>query len=221
MNITKNINLIVNKISIIKNKLFSPKYLLYTNVTISISLSATGDVLEQYYEILKGEWDKWSINRTKNMAISGMSIGIVCHYWYKYLDAKLPGRTINIVLKKVFIDQLVCSPLCITMFFLTLGLLEKSNWSDLKNEIIKKAYRLYIAEWIIWPPAQIFNFYFLPTRYRVLYDNTISLGYDVYTSHVKHDNLMYNSKNNPTLEDDFQFQCMTRMQDKTDSEVFE
>ncbi|XP_043796031.1 mpv17-like protein 2 [Apis laboriosa] len=195
MNITKNINLIVNKISIIKNKLFSPKYLLYTNVTISISLSATGDVLEQYYEILKGEWDKWSINRTKNMAISGMSIGIVCHYWYKYLDAKLPGRTINIVLKKVFIDQLVCSPLCITMFFLTLGLLEKSNWSDLKNEIIKKAYRLYIAEWIIWPPAQIFNFYFLPSKYRVLYDNTISLGYDVYTSHVKHDNLMYNSKN--------------------------
>lgn len=124
-----------------------------------------------------------------------MSIGIVCHYWYKYLDAKLPGRTINIVLKKVFIDQLVCSPLCILMFFLTLGLLEKSNWSDLKNEIIKKAYRLYIAEWVIWPPAQIFNFYFLPTRYRVLYDNTISLGYDVYTSHVKYDNLMYNSKN--------------------------
>lgn len=129
------------------------------------------------------------------MAISGMSIGIVCHYWYKYLDAKLPGRTINIVLKKVFIDQLVCSPLCITMFFLTLGFLEKSNWLDLKNEIIKKAYRLYIAEWVIWPPAQIFNFYFLPNRYRVLYDNTISLGYDVYTSHVKHDNLMYNSKN--------------------------
>lgn len=124
-----------------------------------------------------------------------MSIGIVCHYWYKYLDAKLPGRTINIVLKKVFIDQLVCSPLCIIMFFLTLGLLEKSKWSDLKNEIIKKAYRLYIAEWVIWPPAQIFNFYFLPTRYRILYDNTISLGYDVYTSHVKYDNLMYNSKN--------------------------
>ncbi|XP_031772369.1 mpv17-like protein 2 isoform X1 [Apis florea] len=195
MNIIKNISLIVNKISIIKNKLFSPKYLLYTNVTISISLSATGDVLEQYYEILKGEWDKWNINRTRNMAISGMSIGIVCHYWYKYLDAKLPGRTINIVLKKVFIDQLVCSPLCIIMFFLTLGLLEKSKWSDLKNEIIKKAYRLYIAEWVIWPPAQIFNFYFLPTRYRILYDNTISLGYDVYTSHVKYDNLMYNSKN--------------------------
>ncbi|OAD62073.1 Mpv17-like protein 2 [Eufriesea mexicana] len=125
------------------------------------------------------------------MALSGMSVGIVCHYWYKYLDIKLPGRNMYIVLKKVIIDQLICSPLCITMFFVTLSILEKSNWAKLKDEIITKAHRLYIAEWIIWPPAQIFNFYFLPTKYRVVYDNIISLGYDVYTSHVKHDNFIY------------------------------
>ena len=45
--------------------------------------------------------------------------------------------------------------------------------------------QLYIAEWLLWPPAQFINFYFLPTRYRVLYDNTVSLVYDVYTSHVQ------------------------------------
>lgn len=174
------------RMNTLKDQLFSPKNLLYTNVAISISLSAIGDILEQHYEILKGEWEKWSPNRTRNMAVSGMSIGILCHYWYKYLDSKLPGGTSKIVLKKVVIDQLVCSPLCIGVFFLTLGLLEKSNWEELKTEIRNKAHRLYIAEWVIWPPAQIFNFYFLPTKYRVLYDNTISLGYDVYTSHVKH-----------------------------------
>ncbi|XP_053972028.1 mpv17-like protein 2 isoform X2 [Hylaeus volcanicus] len=165
MNITRNMGLTLNKISTIKKQLFSPKYLLYTNVAISISLSAAGDILEQHYEILKHEWDKWSLNRTRNMAVSGMSIGVVCHYWYKYLDAKYPG------------------------------ILEKSNWSELKTEIINKAHKLYIAEWIVWPPAQIFNFYFLPTKYRVLYDNTISLGYDVYTSQVKHDNPKCNQKN--------------------------
>lgn len=53
MSITRNLNLILNKVSVIKEKLFSQKYLLYTNVTISISLSAMGDVLEQHYEILK------------------------------------------------------------------------------------------------------------------------------------------------------------------------
>ena len=45
---------------------------------------------------------------------------------------------------------------------------------------------LYMVEWVVWPPAQFFNFYILPTRFRVLYDNVISLGYDMYTSHVKY-----------------------------------
>lgn len=53
MRITRNLFLILNKVPVIKEKLFSQKYLLYTNVTISISLSALGDVLEQHYEILK------------------------------------------------------------------------------------------------------------------------------------------------------------------------
>ncbi|KAL2711614.1 mpv17-like protein 2 [Vespula squamosa] len=175
------------KVNAIKEQLFSSKNLLYTNVAISISLSAVGDIIEQHYEIIKGEWEKWSPSRTRNMAVSGMSIGILCHYWYRYLDSKLSGRTSKIVLKKVIIDQFVCSPLCIGMFFITLALLEKSNLSELKTEIVNKAHRLYLAEWVIWPPAQIINFYFLPTKYRVLYDNTISLGYDVYTSQVKHD----------------------------------
>lgn len=46
--------------------------------------------------------------------------------------------------------------------------------------------KLYLAEWFLWPPAQIINFCFLPTKYRVVYDNTISIVYDIYTSHVKH-----------------------------------
>ncbi|XP_047363982.1 mpv17-like protein 2 isoform X1 [Vespa velutina] len=179
------------KVNAIKEQLFSSKNLLYTNVAISISLSAVGDIIEQHYEIIKGEWEKWSPSRTRNMAVSGMSIGIVCHYWYRYLDSKLSGRTSKIVLKKVIIDQFVCSPLCIGMFFLTLALLERSNLSQLKNEVVNKAHRLYLAEWVIWPPAQIINFYFLPTKYRVLYDNIISLGYDIYTSHVKHDNIKF------------------------------
>ena len=46
--------------------------------------------------------------------------------------------------------------------------------------------RLYAAEWLVWPPAQLVNFRFLPTRFRVVFDNVVSLGFDVYTSRVKH-----------------------------------
>lgn len=192
MNIARGVGFVSSRINHLKKRLFSSKYLLYTNVGISISLSGIGDVLEQHYEIIKGDWHSWSFIRTRNMAISGMFIGIACHHWYNFLDAKMAGRTVGIVLKKVIVDQLICSPLCISILFLTLAVLENNSLAELKNEIQKKAHRLYIAEWVIWPPAQIMNFYFLPTRYRVLYDNTISLGYDVYTSHVKHDTRVTN-----------------------------
>ena len=46
--------------------------------------------------------------------------------------------------------------------------------------------QLWLSEWFIWPPAQFVNFYFLPTKYRVIYDNLVSLFYDWYTSHLKH-----------------------------------
>ncbi|KAL6263633.1 hypothetical protein P5V15_006418 [Pogonomyrmex californicus] len=187
MNITRGIGLAFGRINHLKERLFSPRNLVYTNIGISVSLSAVGDILEQHYEIIKGEWDKWCSTRTRNMAISGMSVGIVCHYWYNFLDARMVGRTISIVLKKVILDQLICSPLCISIFFLTLALLENSNLTEFMTEIRKKAHRLYLAEWIIWPPAQIINFYFLPTQYRVFYDSMISLGYDLYTSHVKYE----------------------------------
>uniref|UniRef100_A0A1B6DKT7 Mpv17-like protein 2 n=1 Tax=Clastoptera arizonana TaxID=38151 RepID=A0A1B6DKT7_9HEMI len=179
-------SVLVKKCRNVGNIMFN-KYLFFTNVGISISLSGVGDIIEQHYEILTKDKDSWDKSRTHHMSISGMTVGVLCHNWYKLLDKALPGNSLNIVLKKVVIDQVICSPLCITIFFFTLGYLEKSSLNTIQSEIINKGKRLYIAEWIVWPPAQIVNFYFLPTRFRVLYDNTISLGYDIYTSYVKHD----------------------------------
>lgn len=164
---------------------FSSKYLLYTNVTISLGLSGVGDVLEQNYEIFKEELPSWDQRRTLNMSISGVTIGMLCHGYYKYLDKRWPGTSMKMVMGKLVVDQLVCSPLVIGTFFITLAILEQSSMENFIEEVKQKAWRLYVAEWIVWPPAQFINFYFLPTKYRVLYDSTISLGYDVYTSYVK------------------------------------
>ena len=58
--------------------------------------------------------------------------------------------------------------------------------------------QLWLSEWFIWPPAQFVNFYFLPTKYRVVYDNLVSLFYDWYTSHLKHSSAIVEG---PTTED--------------------
>jgi len=166
--------------------MFSDKYLLYTNVGLSFFLSGLGDLIEQKYELMTNEITQWDKRRTRDMAISGTTVGVLCHYWYSFLDRSIPGYTIRTVLKKIVIDQIVGSPLCISTFFATIATLEGSTFQDFIKEVKDKAWRLYVAEWMIWPPCQFLNFYVLSTKYRVLFDNLVSLGYDVYTSRVKH-----------------------------------
>lgn len=176
----------VSKCRVFTKVAFSDKYLLYTNVSISVTLSAVGDSLQQSYEVYTGEKEKFDIIRTIHMGCSGAGLGILCHHWYKVLDRIIIGKTIDMVLKKLALDQLIFSPIMIVTFFGSLALFEENPLENFKEEVTDKFVTLYRAEWMVWPPAQIINFYFLPTRFRVLYDNTISLGYDVYTSQVKH-----------------------------------
>ncbi|KAG7295953.1 hypothetical protein JYU34_021043 [Plutella xylostella] len=164
---------------------FSDKCLLYTNVSISVTLSSVGDLLQQQYEIFTKESEKVDTKRTTHMAISGATVGVLCHNWYKILDKFIVGKSVKMVSKKLILDQFIFSPVMLVIFFGTLALFEEEPLQNFKDELSDKFVTLYQAEWMVWPPAQIINFYFLPTRFRVLYDNTISLGYDVYTSKVK------------------------------------
>lgn len=129
----------------------------------------------------------WDSKRSRDMSVSGLTIGVLCHYWYIWLDKTYAGRSAKILAKKITIDQFVLSPVLICVFFATVGALEGNDARAVGRELAEKGYKLYLAEFFVWPAAQLFSFYFLPTRYRVLYDNAISLGFDVYTSHVKHD----------------------------------
>lgn len=165
---------------------FSRKYLFYTNVMLSAGISSLGDIMEQNYEIHTDQIQKIDIERTAHMAISGFTAGVICHNWYNFLDKIIIGRSLGMVVKKILLDQFVCSPAIILSFFATVAIFEDNPIENFNDEVKEKFWILYKAEWVVWPPAQLINFYFLPTKYRVLYDNTISLGYDIYTSQVKH-----------------------------------
>jgi len=177
------------------------KHLFWTNIGISVVLSGAGDFFIQRHETghknkvdnhkstasqLSSSGVRWNPKRSCHMAVSfGLTSGFLCHFWYKFLDDKIQGNTIRLVTKKIILDQILFSPVLIAACLIVSGMIDKSSIADIKKEMINKGTQLYLAEWCVWPPAQFVNFYFLPTRLRVIYDNTISLGYDMYTSHVK------------------------------------
>jgi hypothetical protein len=88
------------------------------------------------------------------------------------------------VVKKIVLCQFVHSPLCIAAFFISIGYLNSWSRDEIVKNIYEKGLLVYEAEWIIWPPALLFNFYFLPTRYRVLFDSLVSLGFDIFNSYL-------------------------------------
>lgn len=62
------------------------------------------------------------------------------------LDSRLPGRTFKIVMKKVLVDQMIASPIVISMFFVTLGIMKRESINETMIEIREKFLRLYKAE---------------------------------------------------------------------------
>ncbi len=187
---------VVKDINKESNRIFV-KHALLANLSISICFSGLGDFVEQLLEISRAvEPTDWNKTRTLKFATTGLTVGLVCHYWYYFLDKRFAeSNKINMV-KKIFLCQLVHSPICIFVFFMTLGFLNNWNRSEILKNTLEKGRKLYQAEWMIWPPALVFSFYFLSTRYRVLYDSLISLGFDVYNSFIVHNEPAITSKKN-------------------------
>ena len=166
-----------------KNNLFT-KYLLVTNLTISTSSSGLGDFVEQMFEIISKNQANWDKIRTLKLSATGLTLGVICHYWYIYLDRRFVGPGFVNVLKKMIYTQFINSPICILTFFMTFGILSQWSKEQALEHTIEKGKKMYLNEWFIWPTALIIGFYYLPTKYRVLYDSGISFGFDVYYSYL-------------------------------------
>lgn len=81
--------------------------------------------------------------RTKNMAMIGMIQGPFNHFFYAFLDRFLPGKTARSIVKKTFLDQVIASPTCLSIFFFGHEMLEQRDFRLMYGEILEKLVETY------------------------------------------------------------------------------
>ena len=95
------------------HKVFS-RYLLATNTVTSGFLDGLGDCVQQRFFERTHPHD-WG--RTRRMAIMGLLLGPIDHYWYQLLERRLPLKTAKMIAIKVILDELVIGTTSISIFF--------------------------------------------------------------------------------------------------------
>eukprot|EP00088_Acartia_fossae_P058784 TRINITY_DN6922_c0_g1_i2.p1 TRINITY_DN6922_c0_g1~~TRINITY_DN6922_c0_g1_i2.p1 ORF type:complete len:190 (+),score=12.70 TRINITY_DN6922_c0_g1_i2:31-600(+) len=156
--------------------------LLVANTASSGGLLLLGDVLEQKREGAKAI-DK---HRSGRMFAVGISQGPPHHYFYEWLDKLYKGRTRQAIVKKILLDQILAAPFFAITFIYVASLLEGKTFAECWQEFKEKFPAIYLFDWLIWPPSQYINFSFVPSQYRVLYINFVTVLWDIFLSYIKH-----------------------------------
>lgn len=79
------------------------------------------------------------------MFVVGAAQGPIQHYFYTWLDQRFVSVTAAGVVKKILLDQLIMSPICIVTFFATASLVERQTISQFRSELTSKFFTLYIV----------------------------------------------------------------------------
>jgi len=140
-----------------------------------------GDILAQKF--IDKNPDGFDYARMLRLASFGALIhGPTGHWFYGMLDKKIPGVGAVPVVSKVAIDQLFWNPIFGVMFFGYMGTLEGQGIDGTIQKIKNDLMTQVTGSWTVWPIAHAINFRFVPTEQRLLYINTIQIGYNMFLS---------------------------------------
>ncbi|GMS91066.1 hypothetical protein PENTCL1PPCAC_13241, partial [Pristionchus entomophagus] len=186
------LSMIFSKIRRLLATAYSPKYLLFTNVCTTSTLLCTADVVQQSINKEKHPEIDWT--QAQRMMCVGPFYGLMSHNWYKYLEGiKFIGTPWQIVGKKIFWDTLA-TPLFSAVVIIGVGWQEGGHsfaaLVKAVSEYWHKLWAILLLDCSLWPPAQVFNFAYVPPHLRVLYCNFVTLLYNIGLSWIKHNHVI-------------------------------
>lgn len=127
----------------------------------------------------------WDAKRTGKMAAFGACLhGPIGHYWYGFLDRTIMVKaptSAGAVFAKTAIDQALWAPIFTSVFFGSMKVMDGKP-GEIAGEVTEKLWPTMKVNWTVWPLAHVINFKFVPSSQRILYINTIQVGYNAFLS---------------------------------------
>jgi len=138
----------------------------------------------------------FSWQRTFHVAITGLTLsGPISHVWYNSLERcvvhwGLHRRVALALGVKLVLDALLFTPVAVAGYFVwRQALLWPSKQQQQQQESMALLpFSTWVqavqASWSFWPMANVVNFTLVPTPFRVLFNNSFSLVWNSYLSHL-------------------------------------
>ncbi|XP_054729634.1 mpv17-like protein [Anastrepha obliqua] len=161
----------------------SIRSLLFEGVRVS-AIMAVGDVICQKV-VEKRELRDVDLKRVLKFSSVGLLyIGPALKFWYGSLDKIVPknGSTFKRGLKKMALDQICFAPVFLAGVISVFGLVNGDEPAVIKERLRKDYKTVLTGNYMLWPPAQIINFTFIPINYQVVFAQFVALFWNIYLS---------------------------------------
>lgn len=140
---------------------------------------ALGDLLAQIF-ISGGPFD---MQRFITLSVFGFIYhGPSGHFFYNWLDGRIPGKEGKDVALKVFIDQVCWCPIFMTVFFTYLGLVNGDSFSVIGAKIKSDLFTACQGSWKVWPIVHTVNFRFIKSKHRLVFINGVQIAFNMFLS---------------------------------------
>jgi len=173
----------------------------YTLAVTNGTLNALGDVVAQSVQLLtRSQGDEYHQStydtaRTVRFFLFGVGMGPLIGRWNTFLERRFPLRvgrspgpagnsrvSIAGLTKRVSSDQFLMAPTGLAIFLTSMGLMEGRDAQHIRGKFKDIYGQAIVANWQVWPLAQLINFRFMPLAYRVPFQSTCGVFWTLYLS---------------------------------------
>ena len=117
-------------------------------------------------------------------------VGPLGHWWYEQLDRTVSHRfaagSVRAIGSKIALDTVVFNPIHVSSWFGLMGALSGDSMATISEQLRHKFWPTLVAESLVWPAVQWFNFLRVPVQHQLLVVNLFSLADCTALSWVKH-----------------------------------